>query len=187
MTNPTKTTPIEGYTLIPITDDMIKNPEQSAWVAIHNLWHLTRYHGVDVKKLHPKVFTPSVPTPSGHTNDTIKQSVQVAIHNLRHIAKYHGLDVKKLHPEVFTPSAPASSSQISPAVNAPAPAHTKISLTAQTQASLDDINMMIDGDKVDTEVGSGQQCCQALWVQHLPRFRIPPRDFEQMLNATFTA
>jgi hypothetical protein len=46
----------ETHTLIPITEYITENSEENARICLHNLRHIAKYHGFDLKKLHPDVF-----------------------------------------------------------------------------------------------------------------------------------
>lgn len=62
MAVPTNTIPNEMYTIIPITDFMAQNPGESSYILLHNLCHVTRYHGFDSEKCTPGCSTLCLPT-----------------------------------------------------------------------------------------------------------------------------
>ena len=107
MVEPTNTIPNETDTTIFITN--INNTAQNR-ILIHNLRHIAKYRGIDMKEMHPEVFGPN-PDPETSifidqvepintipnetytvipiANDTAQNPGErscILLHNLRHVA-----------------------------------------------------------------------------------------------------
>jgi len=71
--------PTDGlYILIPISEDPAENSVENARVCLHNLRHVAKYHGFDLKRLQPETVAPPSqgPTVQAVQRDMIGPSVE---------------------------------------------------------------------------------------------------------------
>ena len=48
------------FTIIPISNCSTENSTENLHVCLHNLRHIAKYHGFDLKELHPQAFEPPI-------------------------------------------------------------------------------------------------------------------------------
>jgi hypothetical protein len=64
---------MEIFTIVPISSHPAENSTENTLVCLHNLRHVAKYHGFDLREVHPEVLEP--PNQSSGTSSPVRDKI----------------------------------------------------------------------------------------------------------------